>query len=125
MNTNPYFGVANDYIADLLPKMMDDMFKITVDPIYPPRQVEERENDFELDDIPSTIFKQLFAGLIDKQTSAKLSVDNGFTFLIGESCFETNLIFLVNDFQNPQVQSDLIFNKDRLDKFECLITCYL
>ena len=48
VNTNPYFGVANDYIADLLPKMMDDMFKITVDPIYPPKQVEERENDFEL-----------------------------------------------------------------------------
>ena len=36
MNTNPYFGVPNAYIADLLPKMMDDLFDIVVDPIYPP-----------------------------------------------------------------------------------------
>jgi hypothetical protein len=48
VNTNPYFGIANSYIADLLPKMIDDMTKLVVDPIYPPRFVEERENLFEL-----------------------------------------------------------------------------
>ena len=26
INTNPYFGVPNGYIAELLPKMMDDLF---------------------------------------------------------------------------------------------------
>jgi hypothetical protein len=36
VNTNPYFGVPNGFIADLLPKMMDDLFDIVVDPIYPP-----------------------------------------------------------------------------------------
>jgi hypothetical protein len=36
VNTNPYFGVPNEYIADLLPKMMDDMLDIVVDPVYPP-----------------------------------------------------------------------------------------
>jgi hypothetical protein len=36
VNTNPYFGVPNVYIADLLPKMMDDLLDIVVDPIYPP-----------------------------------------------------------------------------------------
>ena len=48
VNTNPYFGIANEYIADLLPKMIDDMTKIVVDPIFPPKHVEERENLFEL-----------------------------------------------------------------------------
>ena len=48
VNTNPYFGIANEYIADLLPKMIDDMMKLVVDPIYPPKHVEERENLFEL-----------------------------------------------------------------------------
>jgi hypothetical protein len=42
VNTNPYFGIANEYIADLLPKMIDDMAKIVIDPIYPPKNVEER-----------------------------------------------------------------------------------
>lgn len=41
INTNPYFGVPNGYIADLLPKMMDDLFKIVVDPVYTPDQVPE------------------------------------------------------------------------------------
>ena len=50
VNTNPYFGVANEYIADLLPKMIDDMTRIVVDPYYPPRNLEDRgrENLFEL-----------------------------------------------------------------------------
>lgn len=48
VNTNPYFGIPNEYIADLLPKMIDDMTKLTVDLVYPPKNVEERENGFEL-----------------------------------------------------------------------------
>jgi hypothetical protein len=48
VNTNPYFGIPNEYIADLLPKMIDDMTKLVVDPVYPPKNVEERENGFEL-----------------------------------------------------------------------------
>ena len=49
VNTNPYFGIPNEYIADLLPKMIDDMTKIVVDPIYPPKEVDsQRENLFEL-----------------------------------------------------------------------------
>jgi hypothetical protein len=50
VNTNPYFGIANEYIADLLPKMIDDMTRIVVDPYYPPKNLEDkgRENLFEL-----------------------------------------------------------------------------
>lgn len=36
VNTNPYFGVPNAYIADLLPKMMDDLLDLVLDPVYPP-----------------------------------------------------------------------------------------
>lgn len=48
VNTNPYFGIPNEYIADLLPQMIDDMTKLVIDPVYPPKNVEERENGFEL-----------------------------------------------------------------------------
>ncbi len=36
VNTNPYLGVPNDFIKDLLPKMADDLLKIVCDPIFPP-----------------------------------------------------------------------------------------
>lgn len=60
INTNPYFGVPNAFIAGLLPKMMDDLLDIVLDPIYPPMNKPEsncknanhidlkRPNDFEL-----------------------------------------------------------------------------
>ena len=42
-------GVPNKFIAGLLPKMIDDMLRWVVDPLFPPKnKPEERENDFEL-----------------------------------------------------------------------------
>lgn len=38
VNTNPYLGVPNQYIKELLPQMADDMLAITLDPIFPPSQ---------------------------------------------------------------------------------------
>lgn len=49
VNTNPYLGVPNEYIEQLLPKMVDDMLEITLDHYIPPKFPKERkENDFEL-----------------------------------------------------------------------------
>mmetsp|Transcript_21918 Transcript_21918/g.21104 ORF Transcript_21918/g.21104 Transcript_21918/m.21104 type:complete len:361 (+) Transcript_21918:487-1569(+) len=51
INTNPYFGVPNNYIAQVLPKMMDDLLTIVVDPYYPPEVVPEnckQPNEFEV-----------------------------------------------------------------------------
>lgn len=49
VNTNPYLGIPNEFIADLLPKLIDDMLKIVLDPIYPSEIKSDRfENDFEL-----------------------------------------------------------------------------
>jgi hypothetical protein len=50
VNTNPYLGVPNDYIKDLLNRMLDDMLKIVVDPIFPPKNkdIYSAENDFLL-----------------------------------------------------------------------------
>ena len=50
VNTNPYIGIPNEFIADLLPNMLDDMLRITVDPVYPPKDLPEpnRQNLFEL-----------------------------------------------------------------------------
>ena len=47
INTNPYFGVPNIYIADLLPKMVDDMLDIVVDPLYPP-VIKPDSNQFHM-----------------------------------------------------------------------------
>ena len=37
VNTNPYLGMPNKYIADLMPIMIDDLIKLTVDPTFQPR----------------------------------------------------------------------------------------
>ena len=34
VNTNPYLGIPNTYIKDLLPRMIDDMLKIVIDPVF-------------------------------------------------------------------------------------------
>jgi hypothetical protein len=48
-NTNPYFGIPNKFIADLLPRMISEMFEIILDPIYPPkRKYPLPEKNFEL-----------------------------------------------------------------------------
>ena len=44
VNTNPYLGMPSEYMIDLLPKLMDDIVKLTVDPEYAPKISEEREN---------------------------------------------------------------------------------
>ena len=37
INTNPYVGTPNQYIGKLLPKMMDDLFSIVLDPHFAPK----------------------------------------------------------------------------------------
>ena len=34
VNTNPYLGKPNEYISELLPEMVSEMFTIVLDPIY-------------------------------------------------------------------------------------------
>jgi hypothetical protein len=50
VNTNPYLGTPNAYMEDLMPRMMDDMFRLVIDPILEPRLTpdKERENGFDL-----------------------------------------------------------------------------
>jgi len=49
-NTNPYLGAPCEYMKKLVPEMVNDMFKIVVDPVFGPRKVpdEERVNGFQL-----------------------------------------------------------------------------
>jgi hypothetical protein len=49
VNNNPYLGIPNAFIRELLPKMVDELFEIVLDPLFPPEQyslVEEKR--FEL-----------------------------------------------------------------------------
>lgn len=48
VNTNPYLGIPNDYIAGLLTNMIDDMLAVAVDPWVPPINRPRENNDFEL-----------------------------------------------------------------------------
>jgi hypothetical protein len=49
-NTNPYLGTPCAFMKDLMPKMMNDIFKLCLDPVFAPKTVPDagRENDFEL-----------------------------------------------------------------------------
>ena len=50
VNYNPYLGTPNEYMKNLVPRMINDMLKIVLDPVIPPQTEHEpeRENDFEL-----------------------------------------------------------------------------
>jgi hypothetical protein len=48
VNVNPYLGIPNDYIRDLLPKMIDDMFQLVLYPHYPPFEQPTHNNDYIL-----------------------------------------------------------------------------
>ena len=47
-NTNPYIGIPNSYIKDLLPKMLDEMFSLVLGSAYPCPLDKKRGNTFEL-----------------------------------------------------------------------------
>lgn len=49
VNNNPYLGVPNNFIKELLPTMVDELMEIVLDPLFPPENyspVEEKR--FEL-----------------------------------------------------------------------------
>lgn len=49
VNTNPFLGVPNQFIADLLPRMLKEMMMIAVDPIYGPKTPQKvSEYNFEI-----------------------------------------------------------------------------
>ena len=51
VNTNPYLGVPNDYIKGLLPKMVDDLFDLILNPVFtpePPGTPKKEDNGFDL-----------------------------------------------------------------------------
>lgn len=50
VNHNPFLGTPNERMREIVPRMIDDMLKIVLDPVLKPRTPTEpdRENDFEL-----------------------------------------------------------------------------
>ena len=50
-NTNPYLGIPNQFIKDLMPQMVDDMLSIILDEKFPrsaPKTDPDRPNGFKL-----------------------------------------------------------------------------
>lgn len=48
VNTNPYLGVPNEYIKGVLPKMIDDLFDLVLNPVFSPGQPTGGDNLFEM-----------------------------------------------------------------------------
>ena len=49
VNTNPFLGVPNKFIDDLLPWMLNDMMMIALDPIYGPKNKQSLSSyDYEI-----------------------------------------------------------------------------
>ena len=50
VNYNPFLGTPNQYMKKLVPKMIDDMFKIVLDPVLAPKNEPDmsEENGFDL-----------------------------------------------------------------------------
>lgn len=48
VNTNPYLGVPNEFIKDLLPKMMSELLQIVADPVFPPKVNVMHHSTYEL-----------------------------------------------------------------------------
>ena len=50
VNQNPYLGTPNPFIGKLLPKMMNDLVNLVIDPFVPApvTNVKKEENGFEL-----------------------------------------------------------------------------
>ena len=44
VNTNPYIGIHNDSMIDLLPSMLSGLFKIVLDPVFENLKQEEIDN---------------------------------------------------------------------------------
>ena len=55
VNTNPYLGVPNKYIGELLPKMVNEMFTIVLDPHMPPSLDVENIEDKKFELIYSSV----------------------------------------------------------------------
>ena len=50
INTNPYIGIPNEYIAGVMPNMINNMIEIALDNYYPAFRIEpkSKDSDFEL-----------------------------------------------------------------------------
>lgn len=48
VNSNPYIGIPNEYIREMLSKMIDDMLKITLDCVFPQPSRPDDVNHFDL-----------------------------------------------------------------------------
>ena len=48
VNTNPYLGKPNKWTQKFVPEMVDEMFQIVLDPIYPPRNEYYKEHRVKL-----------------------------------------------------------------------------
>jgi hypothetical protein len=44
VNTNPYIGIHNDSMKDLLPSMLSGLFKIVLDPVFENLKQDEIDN---------------------------------------------------------------------------------
>lgn len=50
VNTNPCLEYSNQLLRDLVPRMVDDAFKLTLDVVFPPQKIQVKRQEQELTD---------------------------------------------------------------------------
>ena len=53
INTNPYLGIPNTFIRNLLPKMLDDMLSIVIDKKFPKEPKKAEKQKYETPPYPN------------------------------------------------------------------------
>lgn len=46
VNTNPYFGLINDFMKNILLRMIDEMLQLTIDPYFKPNYEKYTKSNF-------------------------------------------------------------------------------
>lgn len=98
VNSNPYIGIPNDYIRNMLPWMIDDMLKITLDPVFPGiRELDDSKNYFDLIFSPG-------------------GTENSETPLNKRRSFDLSNIYPIPEFQDDILTKRIQFVKDYQQK---------
>jgi hypothetical protein len=66
VNTNPCLEESSKLLETLLPRMIDDMFKLTIDKIFPPFQPVAKEAKSANSNLISTVLKQRNSSTLPK-----------------------------------------------------------
>ena len=64
-NTNPCINLTSPYLARLIPEMIENLFKLTIDVIYPEIPNKKRDHRHQHQRLPKNKFELIFHDHVD------------------------------------------------------------